>query len=159
MTITIGVDSYADLAFADAHHAARGRTAWATATEAARMAALIEATSHIDAFHDFMGRPADAGQPLAWPRIDTRMCLDGVAVPPVVARACVELALAALDRPLAEQAAGPAARRLTLGDVAIDYGEAGGAGAPAGTGGALALAARLLAPLAPPRHRRPLVRT
>lgn len=149
--------TYADLARADAHHAARGRTLWAEAPADRRQAALVEATAHIDAFHDFVGRPADPAQPLAWPRVATGIGLDGAAAPAPVVQACIELALAALDRPLAEQAAGSAARRLTLGDVAIDYGETLGAGA--GAGGALALAARLLAPLAPVRHRRRLVRT
>ena len=151
------VATYADLAQADAHHAARGRAVWADADAGRRLAALVEATAHIDAFHDFIGQPADAGQPLAWPRVATGIGLDGVAVPAPVVQACIELALAALDRPLAEQAAGGAARRLTLGDVAIDYGET--PGETAGAGGALALAARLLAPLAPVRHRRRLVRT
>ncbi|MEQ8816558.1 MAG: hypothetical protein RLO51_26215 [Thalassobaculum sp.] len=103
MTVTAGIDAYADRAEADAYFAARAVTAWAGAGEAARDAALLHATAWLEGNFRWVGRLVDPGQPLAWPRTGARDAegrpLDGI--PDRVKAACAELALVALAGDLA----------------------------------------------------------
>lgn len=103
MTVTAGIDSYADRVEADAYFAARGVAAWAAAEAAARDAALLRATAWIEGRFRWIGRLVDPAQPLAWPRTaavdgDGRP-LDGI--PTRLKAACAELALVALSEDLA----------------------------------------------------------
>lgn len=103
MTVTAGIDAYADRAEADAYFAARAVAAWADATEPARSAALLRATAYLEGNFRWVGRLVDPAQPLAWPRTGARDAegrpLDGI--PDRVKAACAELALIALTEDLA----------------------------------------------------------
>lgn len=66
-------NSYASIAEADSYQADRGGAAWAAATDPAKTAALIKATSFIDGrcFGRFLGTfPVQSTQALQWPRTD-----------------------------------------------------------------------------------------
>ncbi len=66
--LTVGVDSYVDIAGADAYFAGRLYTdAWNTATPEQKEKALKQATRAIDRL-PLIGRPVDLAQPLAFPR-------------------------------------------------------------------------------------------
>ena len=67
-TLGVGVDSYLDLASADAYWADRHNESWCAATLANREKALREATQYLDATYDWVGELADVNQPLGWPR-------------------------------------------------------------------------------------------
>ena len=117
-------NAYADPGFADAHHALRGRDGWAAASEAARIAALLAATEHLDTGFAWKGSRKLASQPLAWPRREARDA-EGVPqtlVPDIVRRACAELAFRALSGPLAPDIApGGQPLREKAGEVEIGY--------------------------------------
>lgn len=117
-------NAYIDLDFANAHHALRDRPEWAAATEGARTAAILAATEHLDTGYRWKGSRKLASQPLAWPRRDARD-EEGVVqslVPALVRRACAELALRALDGPLAPDIApGGQPLREKAGEVEIAY--------------------------------------
>lgn len=103
MTVTAGIDAYADRAEADDYFAARGVAAWEAAPGPARDAALLRATAWIEGRFRWVGRLADPAQPLAWPRTGARDAegrpLDGI--PDRLKAACAELALIALAEDLA----------------------------------------------------------
>lgn len=117
-------NAYIDLGFANAHHALRGRDGWAEASEAARTAALLAATEHLDSGYRWKGSRKHSAQPLAWPRRDARD-EEGVVqslVPAAIRRACAELALRALAGPLAPDIApGGQPLREKAGEVEIAY--------------------------------------
>lgn len=117
-------NAYADLGFANAHHALRGRDGWAEASEAARIAAILAATEHLDSGFRWKGTRKHPSQPLAWPRRDARDEEGALLtlVPDVVRRACAELALRALSAPLAPDIApGGQPLREKAGEVEIAY--------------------------------------
>ncbi|NQW12227.1 MAG: hypothetical protein HQ481_20365 [Alphaproteobacteria bacterium] len=106
MTVTAGIDVYADVADADAYFAARDVAAWPLATVAAREAALRRATAYLDGHYRWIGVLAASSQPLGWPRLSAWDAegrpLDGI--PARVKDACAELALVALTEELAPPA-------------------------------------------------------
>lgn len=71
-----GANAYVDTTFADTYHDDRGHTAWATdsagaaVTTAAKQAAIIRATDHVDRVHGtrFRGYKETSAQGLEWPR-------------------------------------------------------------------------------------------
>lgn len=68
MPLTVGVDSYIDLAGAQVYFAGRLYTeAWDSATDTTKEKALRQATREIDR-QPFIGRKADASQALEFPR-------------------------------------------------------------------------------------------
>jgi len=103
MTVTAGIDAYADRAEADTYFTARAVAAWAAAAEVDRDAALLRATTYIEGHFRWVGRLVDPAQPLAWPRFGARDAegrpLDGI--PDRLKAACAELALIALTEDLA----------------------------------------------------------
>jgi hypothetical protein len=124
MTVTAGIDVYADRAEADAYFAARAVAAWAAATEAARDAALLRATAYLEGNHRWVGRLVEPAQPLAWPRTGARdadgRALDGI--PDRVKAACAELALIALTEDLAPPVErGGRVLSEQVGPVAVSY--------------------------------------
>lgn len=97
---------YGTLDEADAFHAARGNDAWVGASEVARSAALVRASSYIDGrYRDrFSGRKANGrSQALEWPRLNAADCAgEAIAddeVPGEVVHAAYEAALIELGRP------------------------------------------------------------
>jgi hypothetical protein len=86
-------NTYASAATADAYHAARAYTAWASATDDAKAVALIRATDYLNGL-PWTGRKV-ALRTMAWPRVD--VCLDGYSVdstdiPDEVVLACCYMA-------------------------------------------------------------------
>ena len=115
-----GADSYVDLAYALAYHAARNNAAWASATDSVREAALRNATQYIDGKYNsrWKGVRINALQARQWPRLGvvldtvrgssslydagfTHGLLPSDTVPDRVKQAVCELALRALAAALA----------------------------------------------------------
>jgi len=102
MAITVGVDTYISLADANTHFTGRPYAAeWAAASDAAKEAALREATINLE-FLEYVGDRYDTTTPqaLKWPR-DNLPLIDGVdysgsTIPALIAKACAEEALAVL---------------------------------------------------------------
>lgn len=61
-------NSYVSVAEADSYHLSRNNTDWAKLTNTKKEAALLYATSYIDAKFDFPGYIKLSTQSLAWPR-------------------------------------------------------------------------------------------
>lgn len=124
MTVTAGIDVYADRAEADAYFAARAVAAWAEAGAPARDAALLRATAFLEGGYRWVGRLVDPAQPLAWPRTGARDAegrpLNGI--PDRLKAACAELALVALTGDLAPPLErGGRVLSERVGPVAVDY--------------------------------------
>lgn len=68
--MTAGVDSYGNVAEADAYHLAHGNSTWAATLTAAKESALVRATSYLDGKYRWPGTRATVTQTLAWPRVD-----------------------------------------------------------------------------------------
>ncbi|MEZ5781162.1 MAG: DnaT-like ssDNA-binding protein [Rhizobiaceae bacterium] len=65
----VGVDAYVSVEEVSAYLTARGQqAAWAAAEPAAQEAAIIEATSFLDAAFSWVGKLEDLEQTLGWPR-------------------------------------------------------------------------------------------
>lgn len=117
--------SYASVADADAYHAARGRTLWATMSEAEKEQALTRATDYmVEVYRKrWDGYRINSTQALDWPRYG--VCKDGFAVlsnvvPAEVSKACMELALiAAAGDLLAPQ--GPQVKSEKVGPLEVVY--------------------------------------
>lgn len=117
--------SYASVADADTYHAARGRTLWATMSEAEKEQALTRATDFmVESYRKrWGGYRMTSTQALDWPRYG--VCLDGFAVssdvvPAEVVKACMELALiAAAGDLLAPQ--GPQVKSEKVGPLEVVY--------------------------------------
>lgn len=112
---TSGANSYAAIADADAYHSDRLNTAWATATEAQKTAALINATAYLDGKYRnrWIGQRVTSLQPLEWPRygvtVGVGYLVSTTTIPDEIKYATCELALRALSSPLAPDVA-PSAR-------------------------------------------------
>lgn len=122
-------ESYVSLEDADVYHSRRGNTAWTTAPESAREAALLQATAYIDAAYTFAGGARTMTQALRWPRTWF------VGLPPNLRVATMELALRALAGPLLpdvsartttgqliEQQVGPIREKYAAGSVTTTSG-------------------------------------
>jgi hypothetical protein len=102
MAITVGQDSYQDVAGADAYFTGRyGADAWLDADSAKKEALLKTATARIDRLR-LLGTKADPAQPLQFPRAYS-VWVEGepaivadAGILPNVARACCEEAFAML---------------------------------------------------------------
>ncbi|BBK44028.1 hypothetical protein STVA_40480 [Allostella vacuolata] len=130
-----GAESYLALADADAHHAAMGAAAWATASVQAREAALRRATAAVDGL--FGGRwKGTKAVPwlvnvLAWPRHgvvdgDGGAIVPGDAVPHALKVAVAEAARIELEQPGALAETARAVRRFALGPLSVEMGEGDG---------------------------------
>lgn len=132
MSVTAGVDSYVTNAEADAYHAAHGHGDWPAASQAARDAALRDATAWLDGTHRWVGDIADVAQTLGWPRIGAhdREGRRLAGVPTKVKDACCEMALAALSGDLAPpEPRGGRVVSESVGGLSVAY----AADAPGGT--------------------------
>ena len=125
--------SYVSLADAGTWHAARGNTAWASASEAAREVALVRATAALD-MHEFVGLRESNTQALAWPRYNAvdRDGFEITGIPTglksaVCAAALVELSSSGALTPAMDRSSWT--QREKVGPVEIEY----KAGAPART--------------------------
>jgi len=126
-TVVAGADSYLSLAAADTYHSSHGSpTAWASATDPAKEAALRYATQWVDGKFQFLGSVADSDQVLDWPRQnvwdDEGRSVAADIVPQRVKDATAEMALAHIGAALnASLARGGAVRREQVGPVAVEY--------------------------------------
>jgi hypothetical protein len=68
MTLTVGTDTYATLAEADAYAAARSWADWALLTDEAKEARLTEAAQYLDTSYTWKGRITATAQAMSWPR-------------------------------------------------------------------------------------------
>lgn len=103
-------ESFCSVAFATAYHASRGNAAWAAlASDTEREQKLRMATDYIEAFFGsrWAGLRVSTEQALSWPRSmvpvkDVRGAYyPSDSIPPVIVRACAELALRAINGELA----------------------------------------------------------
>ncbi|MBW7852211.1 MAG: hypothetical protein H3C38_17085 [Rhodospirillales bacterium] len=132
-------NAYVTISYADDYHALRDNAAWEAATEAAREAAIIRATDHLDRVHRYRGEPLSAGQALAWPRtgVEDRTGRAVTGVPAGIRRACAELALRALAEDLdPDLPHGGRVKSETVGPISTTYfdGAPGGKTRPAVSG-------------------------
>jgi len=97
MALVVGQNSYISVADADVYFSERlNTTPWQNADNTTKEAALIQATTMIDAYFNFYGEKTDPAQPLDWPR--KGVYLDGVeldnnTIPAQVEKATCEQAL------------------------------------------------------------------
>lgn len=117
-------DSYVSVAEADAYWAKRSSSAWAAADTEFKEAALVRATSFVDAEYTWKGVRRTAEQALAWPRYD--VCLDGYPLSPdeiplKVKDAVCELALRALTGNLADDVLPQQVIETTVGPITKKY--------------------------------------
>lgn len=98
MTLTVGTNSYINVADADAYFAERLHSdAWTASDTSTKEAALIQATRLIDNIYDWYGELADETQSLGWPRSGAYDCegreIDATIIPDAIANATCELAI------------------------------------------------------------------
>ncbi|MDN3273387.1 hypothetical protein QWJ07_03970 [Frankia sp. RB7] len=119
--------TYATVEEVTAYLTARGlNAAWDAAGGTKQNAALVEATSFLDAAFSWVGSIADSSQTLAWPRLcaydrEGRV-LDGI--PQQVKDACSELANLALGgrlMPMDLASNSATVKRDKIGDVEVEY--------------------------------------
>lgn len=123
----VGVDSLMSLTDADAHHAARGRAEWASASVDAREAALVRATDFVCSHYGrrWIGSRTDRNQSLCWPRSGIYHP-DGSEYPTDVIPGAVKAAVAevALEAIRGEISAGTVQRvikSVSVGSLSVDY--------------------------------------
>lgn len=131
---------YGTLAGALTYHADRGNAAWASSNDTLRTAALVRATTYIDATYRgrFPGyRTARRAQSLEWPRTDAWDATNGVTilsteVPIEVERAAYEAALRELASPGSlnpDITPGKIKKSVAIaGAVSVEYANTSGAG-------------------------------
>jgi len=125
--VEVGVDAYVEVDDVTAYLTARGQqVTWEAALEPAQEAAIIEATSFLDAAFSWVGKLEDTDQTLGWPRVCAYdregRTLSGIPTP--VKNACCELANLALGGRLMPMSLGGAAnavKRERIGDVEVEY--------------------------------------
>lgn len=126
----IDSESYASVADADAYHAARGATNWATLTTTEKEQALRRATDHIGQAYRprWKGYRVTTTQALDWPRHDVLREDGGAysggyypsnAIPAELRNACALLALKAAGGDLAPDIE-PLATREKVGPIEIE---------------------------------------
>lgn len=133
----------------------RGQTAWLDLLEGEDEALLLRASEWIDQHVDFRGRPEDASQDRAWPRIDAYHDHGHafLGIPKEVIEAVMSLALAMIDGDDHAETLLGLGRRINqqkAGGVEIRY--------EAQSSQHLTRVMRLLEPLTQPRQSRPLQR-
>ena len=131
-------DSYADLAYALAYHAARGNSAWAASTDDMREPALRRATAWLDASYkgQWQGYRVNArAQALDWPRsgaVDANgYTVDNLTIPAEIITATCEAALRELAAPgrlSPDYVAAEAVKTASAGPVSVTFKDGGGAG-------------------------------
>ena len=68
MTLTVGTDTYATLAEADAYATARSWTDWDALTDAQKEARLTDAATYLDTSYTWKGAITSTAQVMSWPR-------------------------------------------------------------------------------------------
>jgi hypothetical protein len=126
-TVVAGADSYLSLADANTYHSSHGSpTAWASATNEAKEAALRYATMWIDGKFTWQGSITSESQVLDFPRSNVwdeqGRALGTNTIPQRLKDATAEMALAHVGAALnASLARGGQVRREQVGPIAIEY--------------------------------------
>lgn len=96
MTLIVGTDSYATLAEANTYATERAWSAWSSASDSVKEAALKDAASYIDLTYAWNGSITSTSQAMSWPRTGVTdkegRTLDSAIVPERVKQAQIELA-------------------------------------------------------------------
>lgn len=127
MTLTVGTDTYATLAEADAYAAARSWTDWDALTDAAKEARLTEAAVYLDTSYAWKGSITSTAQVMSWPRTGV---VDGEgrvlatdAYPDRLKAAQIELARLASATLVTNDATGEV-KQIQAGSVGITFKDA-----------------------------------
>ncbi len=124
MTLTVGADTYATLAEADAYASDMGWTDW-TASDAVKESALRQATHYLDTSYDWLGSISDTAQVLAWPRTGVvdregrEIAVD--AIPATLKYAQIELAKLGIGQALVASASSGDVSAIQAGSVSITF--------------------------------------
>jgi hypothetical protein len=98
-SVVADANAYVTLDFCDAYHLLRANDDWASAAEAEKVAAIINATDYVNARWAFVSTRSDEAQALEWPRdkvTDANGFDQADNVPLVVQQTTAEYALRAL---------------------------------------------------------------
>ncbi|HPE48703.1 MAG TPA: hypothetical protein PLR76_09905 [Hyphomonas sp.] len=125
MTLTVGTNTYATLAEADAYAATRSWAAtWAALADAVREQRLADAAIYLDTSYTWKGQIADEDQVMSWPRVLVRdkegRLIASDAYPTVLKYAQVELAYLASAALVTNESAGQVTA-LTAGSVSLTF--------------------------------------
>ena len=125
MAITVGTDTYATLAEADAYAAARSWTDWAALTTAAKELRLTEAAIYLDTSYAWKGAITSSAQAMSWPRSGVTD-LEGRAIasdayPARLKDAQIELARLASTTALVTSDATGEVSQITAGSVSLTF--------------------------------------
>lgn len=129
MTLTVetgaglsDADAYASIATVDAYATARGLTAW-TGADAAKEAAIREATVYLDTSYSWKGAIELETQALSWPRegVTDKEGREVSGLPQRVIDACCELAVMKLSAALVTSQSSAEIASVQAGSVAVTY--------------------------------------
>jgi len=124
MTLTVGTDTYATLAEADAYASARSWTDWAALTDPQKEARLIEAAVYLDTSYEWKGSIADDAQVMSWPRVEVYdkegRLVDSASYPTRLKHAQIELARLATEMLVVNDSQGQVTA-LTAGSVSLTF--------------------------------------
>jgi hypothetical protein len=124
MALTVGTDTYATLAEADAYASARSWADWAALTDAVKELRLTEAATYIDTSYTFKGTITSSAQVMAWPRtgvVDSEgREIAADAYPTRLKEAQIELARIASAGLVTNDTAGEVTA-LTAGSVSLTF--------------------------------------
>lgn len=121
-----GANAYVSLSEANTYFSERNNTVWAGKTNPEKEAAILYATSFLDAQFYWLGHIKYTEQALGWPCIlvydREGRSIDTTSVPRKVKNAACELALEALDKPLSPSLArGGDVKRQKVASLEIEY--------------------------------------
>lgn len=124
MTLTVGVDTYATLAEADAYASYRSWADWDALTDAVKEARLSDAAEYLDQSYSWKGQITSQTQFMAWPRMGVYdkegRLIASDAYPAKLKNAQVELARLA-SAALVTNDTGGAVSALSAGSVSITF--------------------------------------
>lgn len=128
MTLTVGTDTYATLAEADAYAAARSWADWAALTTAAKELRLTEAAIYLDTSYSWKGSITSEAQAMSWPRTGV-VDLEGRTIasdayPARLKAAQIELARLASTTALVTNDAQGEVKSIQAGSVGITFKDA-----------------------------------
>lgn len=124
MALTVGTDTYATLAEADAYAEARSWTDWDALTDPQKEARLTDAAIYLDTSYTWKGQITSVTQVMAWPRdgvydAEGRL-IDAAAYPDRLKHAQIELARLASSSLVVNDSQGEVSA-LTAGSVSITF--------------------------------------
>lgn len=118
-----GANCYVSNDYIDVYAEDRSWTDWTAASDEAKDAAMIEATTYLDTSYAWKGAIAATTQPLAWPRegVIDREGRELTGIPQRLKDACCELARLKLSGALVAARTEAEVQSLQAGSVSITY--------------------------------------